>query len=191
MALIPPTTPSTTPLRDAIRSLLPPGPPWAIPAQRLLQAYVDGMIVALDAARNAVRVFADQVFPARMTYMTDDWSREVDIAWPCQIPPADQAEARARIAARLAAQGGQTAAYLVEVAAALGVSVNIIEIPKGVPARFGLARCGIDRFGSEAQLFEFEVQAPASTPSALRTQLECVIEAFKPAHTVAIHTYTL
>lgn len=148
------------------------------------------MVEVLNQGNNAIRLFVLQAFPWTATYLLDDWIAALDLPWPCSELPTTDDEKRALIAARLAAQGGQTPAYLVAVAAAFGISIVIVERPYGVPFRAGVARAG-DRLGTEGDLHTFEVQAPASTSSTDRARLECLIEAFKPAHTLAIYSYTL
>jgi uncharacterized protein YmfQ (DUF2313 family) len=190
MGLIPELS-GASPWRKIIQRLLPPGSIWDLDTQPNLAAAVDAMVSRTNAAHNAIRLFVLQAFPWTVTYMLDDWIEALDIPWPCaDMPTTDEAK-RALIAARLAAQGGQTPAYFVGVAAAFGIAINIVEWPYGRGFRTGRGRCGHDRLGTEANMHTFEVQAPSATSAGDRTQLQCLVAAFKPAHTVAIHTYTL
>jgi uncharacterized protein YmfQ (DUF2313 family) len=191
MGLIPELNDPARPWLRVVQRLLPPGPIWDLSTQPELEAAARAMVGEVAAGHNAIRLLVAQAFPSTITYLLDDWIADLDLPWPCGSLPATDAGKRAAIAGRLAAQGGQTPAYYVAVAEAAGVAINIVERPKGQPFRLGLSRLGIDRFGSEAQLHEWEVQSPASTPSETRSLLECLINAFKPAHTVVIYTYTL
>jgi uncharacterized protein YmfQ (DUF2313 family) len=189
MALIPSLS-GANPWRKVVQRLLPPGPLWDLETQPGLAAAADAMTSQANSVNNAVRLFVLQVFPWTVTYMLDAWVAELDLPWPCAELPTTDDEKRALIGARLAAQGGQSPAYLVSVAAAFGIPITIVEWPFGRPFRTGLSRCG-DRLGTEAQLHMFEVQAPASTGTDDRARLECLINAFRPAHTEPIYSYIL
>jgi uncharacterized protein YmfQ (DUF2313 family) len=190
MALIPSLS-GANPWRKVIQRLLPPGPLWDLETQPGLAAAADAMVAQTNAVNNAVRLFVLQMFPWTITYLLDAWIAELDLPWPCGDLPTTDDEKRALIAARIAAQGGQSVAYLVGVAAAFGIAIVIVEWPFGKTARFGRVRFGTARFGTTAQMHVFEVQAPSGTSADDRARLECLIDAFKPAHTQAIYSYTL
>jgi uncharacterized protein YmfQ (DUF2313 family) len=190
MALIPSLT-GANPWRKVVQRLLPPGPLWDLETQPGLAAAADAMTAQTNAVNNAVRLFLLQGFPWTVTYMLDAWVAELDLPWPCSDLPTTDDEKRALIGARLAAQGGQSPAYLVSVAAAFGLAVVIVEWPFGKTSRFGRARCGTSRFGTTEKMHTFEVQAPASATADERARLECLIDAFKPAHSFAVYSYIL
>lgn len=190
MALIPELT-GPRPWRRVLQRLLPPGPIWDLDTQPALSAAADAMVGVLNQGNNAVRLFVLQAFPSTVTYMLDDWIAALGLPWPCGSIPATEADKRVLIAGRLAAQGGQRPAYYVDIAAAMGIGIQVIEWPRGFPSRFGTARFGTSRFGVEAQMHEWEVRAPAALSGDERTRLECIIRAFAPAHTVVSFSYIL
>jgi uncharacterized protein YmfQ (DUF2313 family) len=190
MALIPALS-GPNPWRKVVQRLLPPGPLWDLETQPGLAAAADAMAENANGVNNAVRLFVLQAFPGTITYLLDAWIAELDLPWPCADLPTTDAEKRALIAARLAAQGGQSPAYLTDVASAFGIAIVIVEWPFGKTSRFGRARFGTSRFGTTEKMHTFEVQAPSATSVDDRARLECLINAFKPAHSFAVYSYIL
>ncbi|HUO23111.1 MAG TPA: putative phage tail protein [Caulobacteraceae bacterium] len=170
--------------------LLPPGLAWTRdPSSTLAQlmlALADEL-AALDARVDDLLLEMD---PRTTTELIGDWEAMCGLPDPCAGDVGDQSLAgrRTRIVAKLTELGGQSPAYLISVAAALGYTVTITEFLTDA---------------SDANRVSFRVNAPESTIDYMTCEsacddrletwgnevLECAINRVKPAHTTAIFAY--
>jgi uncharacterized protein YmfQ (DUF2313 family) len=126
--------------------------------------------------------------------MLSEWETDYGLPDPCTPLAATMDQRRAALLAKIAAIGGQSIAYFTAVAAALGYAITISE-PQ--PFRFG-SRFGGALLGPGWQ-FVWRVSVPTITirfftlgssgfgePFAVAsaTDLQCRLNALKPAHTV-------
>lgn len=136
--------------------------------------------------------------PRTTTEMLADWERVAGLPDACTGQAETTAERRDRVVARLTARGGQSAAYFIQVAAALGYDITIEEFPTLTcedPCDGGL--------NPWPWPYTWMVHAPAETirempcdgasDEPLRTwgnqALECLLNRNKPAHTNLIIAY--
>jgi uncharacterized protein YmfQ (DUF2313 family) len=103
--------------------------------------------------------------------------------------PATNDERRALLHSRMIATGGQTEAYYIEVALALGVAITIDD-PYASGGWTPLAT-PIHPFYTLSVSHSWLVHAPAVTPAATRTALETMITRYRPAHTAVYFIYDL
>lgn len=186
----------------ALHALLPQGSAWPRAPGTMLDALL-GAIADRAAAQHArIRTLADdESFPAAAAEMLADWERAYGLPDGCGGEGDSVAQRRAALLARIAERGGQSRAYFIGVAAALGFDVTIEEIR---PARIGVARIG-DPIYSEAWIFTWRMNAPATTITPTRigisrigdplrswgnNRLECVIRRIAPAHTTVLFSYS-
>lgn len=176
---------------------LPPG--WAFPKGesstfgRLLSP-LTGELSALEASMEALLEEAD---PRSTVLVLAEWERAFGLPDPCMPLNPTLEQRRRALLVRLAEQGGQSRAYFIGLAGALGYAITIEE-PR--PFRFGAGRFGQPMYG-EAWAHAWRVLAPdvAATPfrfgrsafgERLRTwgndQLECVLRRASPAHSVLL-----
>lgn len=184
--------------RRALHALLPPG--QALPAdadsrwQQLLDALA-GELARADARAEALREEAD----ARTTYeLLDDWERVAGLPDPCVPGEQTLEQRRAALVRVLTGTGGQSRAYFIELAAALGYEIIIEEHHPHT-----VADDVAHPIKGDAWRWAWTVRAPESTVTYLTVvgtvdeplatwgneRLECVIERFKPAHTDVLFAY--
>lgn len=182
-----------------LQTLLPPGAAWS----RDPEADLTGLLTALadEFARADQRTtdLRDEADPSTAVEMLPDWERITGLPDGC-VGAMDTIYARQlAVVAKLAAVGGQSRAYFIGLAASMGYEITITE--------YSARRHGDlmgDPYGGEDWNFVWQVNAPATTikdrlygrsymGEPYRTwgyqQLECAIEALKPAHTQVLFSY--
>jgi len=199
----------------ALANLLPVGYAWSRePGTTLMQfvrglagiwGYVDGR------AADLLEIETD---PRRTLEMLSDWERAFGLPDKCLAEPLTLADLRIALVARITALGGQSRAYIIALAAALGYTITIQEF---APFMAGVSRAGDTRpLGSEyfrwyigppemrfywtvhvsgARLTWFRSSAgQAGVDPHLRiglaTDLECILRRIKPAHTEIVFDYS-
>ena len=200
--------PSGDDLLPQVLALTPRGPAWgtdeagdgrgASPLMRLVW-----QAIASWAADSYSWDFALalQSLPSEVTWSLPDWEAEYGLPDPCVGDAApDDAARRAAVRAKHAAQGGQSPAYYVCLAAALGY--DICRIDEFRPTRIG-DKCGMPMYGA-AWAHAWRVHADLVTVSYAgvgisrigdrlaewgNPVLECAIRRAAPAHTVVSFAY--
>lgn len=188
--------------RDQLKALMPPG--QAI--SRDPGTTIDDLLLALaeewariDARGNELTV---DVNPVTTNELLADWERVAGLPDTCGGAQSSTLQGRrADLVARLSATGGQSRAYFIAVAAALGYTITITEFR---PFRVGFSAAG-DGLTNGDWAFTWRVNAPDTTVSAFRVglstvgeplsvwgneRLECAISKLKPAHTILQFAYS-
>ena len=187
-----------------LKGLLPRGKAWNPSPSSVLDKLLNAM--AEELARidsRASRDLLNEVDPRTTNELLPDWERVCGLPDPCLGTTGTLADRRESVLNKLTATGGQSAAYFIAVAAALGFTIEITE--KFQPFKAGISKAG-DRLTNGDWMFAWEVTTPeADLVDAFRAgysaagdplstsraeALECVLERLKPAHTVVIFTYT-
>lgn len=183
----------------ALQALLPVGAAWTFEKGALLTQLIDAIAVEfarVDARGADLREEAD---PRTALELLADWERVTGLPDPCAGQADTIAERRARVVRVLTARGGQSPAYFVALAAALGIEIEIEEIR---PFRAGMSAAG-DRCAAPPWNHVWVARAPETTIRYFRAGsaagepltswgnaiLACVLQRFKPAHTRLIITY--
>jgi uncharacterized protein YmfQ (DUF2313 family) len=186
----------------AAQDLLPRGYAWPRDPDATLthywQAIADRMAVLHGRALDLLETEGD---PALTSEALFDWERAFGLPDECSLPPYTVASRRAALLARMAAIGGQSRAYYIAFAAALGFTITITEFR---PFRVGVSRVGDPLYG-ESWLYAWQINAPAVTIIPFRVgisavgeplrawgneQLLCELRRIAPAHTVLIVAYS-
>lgn len=186
--------------RAAFLALLPPGVAVRRDSNSAWWQLATGLATEpwrLDGRAAALLVEAD---PNKADELLPEWEALLGLPDGC-YPAAVTLEARrAAVVAKLTGLAAPTPAGLEALATLVGEPATILEAS---PALAGVLRAG-DPVPGEAWAFAFYVQAGATTVvdavagtlaagDPLRSwgsdELECAIDAAKPAHTVAVHTY--
>ncbi len=184
-----------------LHALMPPGPAWpwspdAAPAQ-----YGAGWAYSAARLDAAVMALIDEADP-RTTYMLlADWERVAGLPDACELAFGGEQEVgqrRAALLARLTSIGGQTAAYYIAVAAAMGYDITITEFHEHS------VDDDVDAPVTSADwAFAWAVNATSTTVNDLTVDdtvddplaywgnaiLECVLQRIKPAHTYVVFAY--
>jgi uncharacterized protein YmfQ (DUF2313 family) len=204
-----PGAPTEAPATDQayarqLQQLLPRGAAFDIQNDSTHAAIL--LAVAAELARVDARAIdlADELDPRTAFETLTDWERILGLPDECTAGTAQTIAERQQAAAqKLIARGGQTAAFYVAIAAALGYPATVSEYRV---ARSGTLRSG-DRLCGEAWAYAWELIVSTSNPapsivfrsgishagdrlvSRISNALECAINRAKPAHTIVIFTY--
>lgn len=185
-----------------LQALLPPGPAWPKDDNATLTRLLSGLSVELARVNGRAVQLLEEADPRTTAELFLDWERVAGLPDTCAIAfGGDQtlAQRRAALLGRLATLGGQTPAYFIGVAAALGYAITITE--------FHAHTVNDDvnhPLYDVAWNFAWQVNAALNTITTLtvigtvadplaswgNALLECVINRLKPAHTSVIYSYT-
>ena len=119
--------------------------------------------------------------------LLEEWEALLGLPDDCIEIPADPADRLALIRSRLAAVGGQTAAYLEGLIAKLGVTATI---EPEQPFEMGVSGMG-DPVGGSDWRHVWRYITADDVPEDLRATIRCTVNRHKPAHTVATAEYRL
>ena len=151
---------TTTDFLAAIQALRPRGRAWPTDASAQstpVWAAVADLLAAQHARASALSEVESD--PGQTIELLAEWERAFGLPDPCTPLNPTLQQRRAALLARIAALGGQSPAYLVNVAAQLGYSITITEYR---PFRAGLSGCGTPITGP-SDWFRWTVNAPAVT----------------------------
>ena len=186
---------------EQLKTLLPPGQAFPREAGSTLHDLLDGMSIELARVDGRGEALPAEANPASTSELLGDWERVAGLPDKCSGVLEETLQGRkAALLTKLTSTGGQSAAYFIELAAALGYTVTIEEFR---PFRAGVSRAG-DALTNGAWAYTWLVRAPAvsitefraglsAAGERLRTwgndTLECKINQLKPAHTIALFAY--
>jgi Uncharacterized protein conserved in bacteria len=149
---------------------------------------------------NAV-LLLDEAFPDTTTLLLPNWERVAGLPDECSELGDTYEVRRLKLIQKLTSRGGQAKDYFIEVAAALGYTVTITEFR---PFRIGISRIG-DPLCNEDWWFVWQVNSALNTIIWFRAsksgageplaswgnvRLECIMNKYKPAHTIVQFAYT-
>ena len=166
--------------------LLPRGPIWDG-----AQAALGALMTALGAELNEVHARLVQVmeeaYPNTADETLSDWLRVWGLPGPCSTMPATDDGKRELLAGKVAAQGGQSRAYYIGIVRAilgdLAAEVTITERPYGAVFRAWSGRAW-DPVNGTGLAHHWRVTLPSGTTPSQVDAVDCVLQAYKPAHTV-------
>lgn len=179
-----------------LTNLMPKGPAWSEQDPLL-----DGEAEELARLHNRVMDLLEEYDPRTTVELFGQWETEYSLPDPCLTVSPSFIERRAALVAKVFGLGGQSPAFYVAVAAALGFAITITEFR---PFRVDFNAVGDALYG-EDWCFAWQVNGPTTTFSefavdlsrvgdALRTWgnalLECVTNRLRPAHTFVLYRYS-
>jgi len=187
---------------QAMADLLPRGWAWSRDPRSVLMLTIEGL--AAEYARVHARdcdLLAES-YPGTALETLTDWERVCGLPDPCTGTLGTIQQRRLAILAKLAARGGQSKQYFIDVAAAVGFHITIDEFK---PFRVGRNRAGDHLYGKD-WLFYWRVTSweanqkivafrtgQSATRERLRKwgneMLECLIRSLMPAHTIVQFAY--
>lgn len=187
--------------RQQMQALLPSGMAWPRAVDALLTRVLDAFGVEFARVDGAVVGLVDEADPRTTSGLLADWERVAGLPDNCSGLLAETQQGRRNdLVSKLVGRGGQSRAYFMQVAAALGFDITIDEFR---PFRAGFARAG-DALTNDDWRFAWRVNGPTVTVmrfsagrsaagEALATWgnagLECRIRQYRPAHTNLIFAY--
>lgn len=183
-----------------LQALLPEGAAWPRDADAVLTKLLAGLAEELARVDSRAEDLLRESDPRRTAELLTDWERVVALPGPCDALAPTLQERRNQLVAKLTSIGGQSRAYFIGLAAALGYEITIIEFN---PFRAGFSHAG-DFLTNDTWLHWWMVNAPATTVVHFRAgesaageplaswgeeRLECPIRDQKPAHTGVAFSY--
>lgn len=186
--------------QQALLALMPRGRIWRRDSASIQAQLLGALSPSYERSTRAAAQLLVDAMPTTTLNLLPEW--ESSLGLPDDCAPAGQltSQRQAAVAARWAARGGQSASYLINLAARLGYTITITQY---APARFGLAKFGDPMRGS-AWAYAFSVNAPLESiayaqfgsskfgePFAAwgNQVLECAIKRAAPAHTLPLFAY--
>lgn len=183
----------------ALQGLLPQGHAWPRDPEALLSRLLLAWAEELARVDGRGDDLLDEADPRTAFEMLVDWERVCGLPSACLGPLSTLQERRQAVAAKLANQGGQSPAFFVGLAGALGYTVGLSEfLPLRVGFRAG-ARCyaldwafvwRVNSQGTSVTLFRAgQSCAGERVRSFGNLKLECAIRAAAPEHTIVHFAY--
>ena len=181
-----------------LQALLPQGPAWLLEPLSGWSRLLRGLAEELARVDSRAGAVLDETDPRTTLELFTEWERVLGLPDPCVIGEQPLEQRRGAIIAKLTGRGGQSPAYFIGVAAALGFSINITEYsPYDVEddvdtAIYGDAWAYTWQVGAPLQsVIEMTVKSPVTDPLAAwnNAPLECVLLRLKPAHTHLTFAY--
>lgn len=165
---------------QAARNLLPRGRAWNRQDGSNQALFCDalGLIYAQQDA-DCLQMLKD-FFPATAGEGLTEWNASLGLPDPCLGTPSNQTTNQQQIVAKLIATGGQSVAYYIELAAAIGFDITITEFSPsnpGTDAPLGL----IVHPQDWAYTWRVNILNEDTAPNS--SQLVCLLDRYKPAHT--------
>lgn len=182
--------------------LLPPGPAWPRSDDALLTRLLGALAAELARVDGRAQRLVEEADPRTVAELFVDWERVAGLPDACaQAFGGEQtlAQRRAALVGRLTTLGGQSPAYFIGLAAALGYAITITEF------RVHTVNDDVEYpLIDESWTFAWQVNAALSTLTEITVEstvedpiaawgnslLECVINRLKPAHTTVLFSYT-
>ncbi len=182
-----------------LQRLLPPGVLWNLEVNSTLTAFFTALaqeLARVDARANSLMNESD---PRTMTETLPEWEAMLALPDPCVSFSQSTAERARGVLAKYIAQGGQTVAYFIEIAAALGFTITITEFREasveddvetpmtGAPWAYAFQVNG-PLVTIHEQTVEDDVEQPLRWWG--NDALECIMRRLKPAHTSVVFSYS-
>jgi uncharacterized protein YmfQ (DUF2313 family) len=201
--------------RGALADLLPPGLIWNRDPSSRLMAFLEGLGSEFGHVERRSLELLEEVDPHRTVEMLPDWERIVGLPDACVSIEETVQDRRQAVLVKLAAVGGQSRQFYIDLAAEYGFTITITEFTSFVagPA-YGddRSKAGDALTNAKAQPAAgagwqdtWQVNAPLETIREFKagegqagdplrwwgnTLLECLISRAKPAHTHVLFSYT-
>lgn len=191
-----------------IRALFPRGLAWfrKDETDSNLRKLLDSLGAEACRIEEAGFKLIEDVDPRTTVDLLTDWERLLALPDECESSPENLTiqQRRERIVQVLTTDGGQNAQFYVDLAANFGVTIAVEDINDQLPFRVGRSRVG-DRLTNGPWKYVFVVNAPFENATRFRVgqsrvgdrlldvnnpTLNCLIQKHKPAHTIAILTFT-
>lgn len=188
--------------RDQLLALQPRGNALPTDIGTLWAQLLDALSVDLARLGNAADQLRREFLLTNTMHLLADWERVFGLPDDCAAEASVTLQQRRNsLVSKLIALGGQSRAYFIAVAAALGYTITITEFQ---PFRVGQSAVG-DALTNGDWAFAWRVNAPNTTLTAFRVglsavgeplsvwgndRLECALTKVKPAHTTLQFAYS-
>lgn len=182
-----------------LQALLPPGRAWPRDDSATLTKLLTGLAGSLADGNTEANALLVDAFPATAVDLLPEWEAALDLPGQFGVAPPTIAGRQAAVVAALTNSGGQSKAYLIALAAALGYAITISEfvtygVDQGVDTPINGDACGsmfvVHASVAIAIAYTPVVDIVQATPGLGNPALEAMLAAAKPAASVCITSYT-
>ena len=191
--------------KESLKKLLPRGRAWPKDADEapVQDAFWAAIADAFAAFHAAIAGISEVESDPRLTgALLADWELCYGLPDPCTPQPQSDQQRRAALLARITDPGGASISAFVARAAAIGVTITVTEFQ---PFRVGISSVGQALTNGPWQ-FAWQVNGPLAGPIVYfavglaaagdplvawgNAQLQCVLKAIAPAHTILIFFFS-
>lgn len=187
---------------EQLQALLPPGPAWSKDPQATITKLLGALAGELARVDGRAWQLVEEADPRSTAELFLDWERVMGLPDACAEAFGGEqttAQRRSALVGKLTTLGGQSAAYYIGLAAALGFAITITEFHEHT------VEDDVEHpLYSAAWNFAWQVNAALNTITEITVEdsvedplaswgnalLECVINRLKPAHTIVLFSYT-
>lgn len=184
----------------AFQAFMPRGRAWPDDPESIMARTLSGYCPAMERINTRSNALIDDAFPSTSHELLPEWEDSLGLPDTCIGEEATIQKRRSQVVAKLTGTGGQSKAYFIGYAAALGYTVTVEEYS---PFRMGQHRMG-KPLGDEGWAHTWAVVAPqttivsfvmgkSSTGEPLQAwgnaALQCSLEKIAPAHTELLFIY--
>ena len=162
--------------------LLPRGLIWSTDTSRRLYAFVQGLADEFVRVHNSGSDLIDEMDPQTTTQLLDEWETVLGLPEPPGYAPTLAADRRAAIVGKLAAYGGQSAAYFEFLGEQQGDSSVTVTEPLDIVHAWQVASDEVTPF--RADISKADDALAGFTDLGQRVRF--MLEKYKPAHTVIL-----
>lgn len=185
-----------------LQALLPLGPAWPKDDDATLTRLLQALAGELARVDGRALQLVEEADPRTTGELFADWERVAGLPDACAEAfggEQTQAQRRAALVAKLVTLGGQSAAYYIGLAAALGYAITITEFHEHTveddvehPLYSAAWNFAWQVNSALNTIIEITVESTVEEPIAAwgNALLECVINRLKPAHTIVLFSYT-
>ncbi|MBK0004388.1 YmfQ family protein [Erwinia sp. S38] len=187
--------------RQALQSLIPVGLAWPRDSDTVQGAVVSALAGGFQRSDSDAIGLLEGAFPGTATVLLTEWEKTLGLPDDCSIGEVDSfGKRQSSVVSKLISTGGQSRAYFIGIAKALGYNITIREYRQ---ARSGFSVCG-DGLNGDEWPFVWLVEAEETTITYARSgmsycgdplrswgnkQLECRMNAQAPSHTIVKFGY--
>lgn len=193
---------------EGLANLLPRGPAWPREPDSILMQFVAGLAAVWgeEVDPRAAALLTRESDPRFTSELLDEWERAWGLPDPCVTAPQTVEERRLALVSKITELGGQSRAFFIALAAAMGYTITITEYS---PFIAGYSHAGDPywQVGSPGIRFYWKVTVPNPRVSwfiagqahagidpmariARAQDLECRLNQLKPGHTQIIFSYS-
>jgi uncharacterized protein YmfQ (DUF2313 family) len=185
-----------------LQSLLPTGPAWPRDPDTVLTQLLESWAEEFARLDARAHQLLDETDPRTAYELLADWERVLGLPDPCTAAATTLSARRLACWRKLAYQSGQTPAFYIEMAAAIGFEIEINEFDPDVDAYDAslaaavaagrwrhIWRVHVLNAGSFNHMIAGDPAGTALLVGDAALDLECLIRAAKPAHSHVIFSY--
>ena len=185
-----------------LQALLPHGPAWPRDDTAALTRLLAALATELARVDGRAMQLVEEADPRTVAELFADWERVTGLPDACAVAfggDHSMSQRRAALVGRLTTMGGQSSAYYVGLAAALGYAITISEFSEHSVndnvehPLYGAAWNFAWQVNAALNtVTEFTIDSTVDDPLATwgNALLECVINRLKPAQTTVLFSYT-